>query len=464
LGREKVRSVICDSRLAGPGAIFVALRGPARDGHDFIPQALAAGALAALARDGWRAPEAPEERLLRVEDTLIALGNLARGVRDQVGAKVLAVTGSVGKTTVKEMIGRVLEAASPPGSLTVSRGNFNNRIGLPLTLLSMGVGTKAAVVEMGANEFGEIEDLTLTARPDVGLVTGAGQAHLERFGRLSGVARAKGELYRGLGPGAVAVVNAEDVLMMAEARAFSGEKIYYGLESAEALGPGVRSVVLRRVDSRGLAGQRLMMSGPWKGGDMTVDLRIPGVHNAFNAAAAAAAALAMGAGTEAIRGGLESVEAAPGRLSVRPGRGGLQLLDDTYNANPTSVRAALGFLAGLEPTGGRGAILGDMLELGPESREHHIRIGLLASRCGLSWLALVGREAKHMAMGAFGGGLRPGEVALFDSAVEAARWVSVKAPANSVTLIKGSRSLGLELAVAELLGPEEGGGSGEDAV
>ncbi|MDR1309511.1 MAG: UDP-N-acetylmuramoyl-tripeptide--D-alanyl-D-alanine ligase [Deltaproteobacteria bacterium] len=457
-----VGAVATDSRLAGPGAVFGALQGERLDGHDFVPAALDGGALAAVVREGFRGP-ADERRLIRVPDTLAALGLLARAVRDRVGARVVAVTGSVGKTTVKELLGAILGQECPAGALVLSPGNFNNQVGLPLTLLSQGAGTTTVVAELGASGFGEIAALARMARPDVGLVTVAGQAHLESFGSVEGVARAKAELYAALGPGAVAVVNAGDGPMMAQAAALAAGKAYFGLAGTlAAAGLLDQGVALAGRRDLGAGGQELALRLP---GGQAVEtlLRLPGEHNALNAAAAAAAALAAGAPARANGPGRGTARPVPGRLRMLRGRGGRHLIDDSYNANPTSVAAALGFLGSLSGFAARGAILGDMLELGGGSGERHFEAGLMAARAGLSWLALVGGQAGQVARGALAGGLGPEGLAVFATPAEAAAWVDRVAPRGSVTLVKGSRAIGLERAVLELAeeGPAaQGAGAG----
>jgi UDP-N-acetylmuramyl pentapeptide synthase len=431
---------------------------------------------------------AERARLIEVPDTLEALGRLAAAARTRSGAKVIAVTGSVGKTTVKEALKNILISHLGKEAVLVTEGNFNNLIGLPLTLLSLGAKTKAAVVEMGASLFGEIETLTLIAKPDVGLVTAAGEAHLEFFGNLAGVAKAKGELYRNLPPGATAVVNAQDRAMMAEAKAYPGPNIYFGFGPKASLRKEPRVLVSLGVGGD-LGGQVIRLTGlgldgpgqedlahegtgqgnPGQGDSgregktLEVKLRLLGAQNALNAAGAAATAWAMGIGWEDIRAGLENTKPFPGRLEPLRATGGRWVINDSYNANPTSMAAALGFMAGLRGRE-RIAILGDMLELGPKSRAWHARMGEQAAKAGIAHLALVGPEAKAMAQGALEGGLKGTGVAMFENGAEAARWALKRAPKDSVILVKGSRGARLETAVRELLVERTEGGSGPDAL
>jgi UDP-N-acetylmuramoyl-tripeptide--D-alanyl-D-alanine ligase len=307
-----------------------------------------------------------------------------------------------------------------------------------------------AVVELGANHFGEIETLARIARPNIGLVTGAGHAHLEFFGNQVGVARAKGELYRNLPHGSTAVVNVGDSLMMAEAEAYKGDKIYFGLESAEKkLDLSRSSLVVASLLESGLHSQIISLTGPGlEEKPLIIRMKLPGDHNALNAAAAAAVAYSLGVSWEAIKDGLSETEPVTGRLSVIEVHDHRHLIDDSYNANPTSVAAALKFLSTLNFIGGHGAILGDMLELGAQSQHQHYQIGIMAAQAKLSWLALVGNEIRHLKKGALDGGLEPFKISVFEKAEAAAHWVIQRAPKNSVTLIKGSRSVGLEKAVS----------------
>jgi UDP-N-acetylmuramoyl-tripeptide--D-alanyl-D-alanine ligase len=461
----KISGVATDSRAAGPGLIFFALKGERVDGHEYLAKAAAAGAVAAVVRDKARIPSSVSKSavLLRTPDTTTALGQLAAMVRKRVAPVLAAVTGTSGKTTVKELLRSALVAAAgDPAKVLSTSGNLNNHVGLPLTLLSMGPETRLAVVEMGASAPGEIEYLTALAKPDVGVVTMAGAAHLEGFGSLAGVAKAKGELYLGLSRGAVAVVNSHDGPMVERGLRFPGNKLYFGLADLPGpvsrgrrrrsglAEPQVRAAILR---TQGLAGQRLSLSGPGLGAEgLTVDLKLPGRHNALNAAAAAAAALAMGLEWEAIGRGLAEAGPVAGRLAPSKGVAGYRLIDDSYNANPDSMAAALEFLTSL--TGTKAAILGDMLELGEESEAAHRRIGSLASR--LDHLALVGPAARLIGEAALSAGLPSGRAGFFDDALKAAAWAAKAVQPGAAILIKGSRAMGLERAVARLSVPSRG--------
>jgi UDP-N-acetylmuramoyl-tripeptide--D-alanyl-D-alanine ligase len=456
-GRQSVTKVVLDSRLAGPGAIFVAIRGENGDGHDYVGQALDKGALAAVVH-GEKVFGCLEEKLIRVKDTVLALGNLARSVRLKIGAKIVAVTGSVGKTTVKEMIKNILESEYGEEEILVTSGNFNNHLGVPLTLLSQSVKTKVGVVELGANHFGEIAYLTRMVRPDAGLVTRAGTGHLEFFGSVDGVAKAKGELYENLPELAAAIFNAQDERMMKRAKAFSGKKYFFAFGDGP-IGDRDQTVSVRRPKKSALGGQKVLMNGPGlPEAGREFHLRLFGAHNALNAAAAAAAALALGLGWEGILKGLSKTWPLKGRLRTVNLKNHMVALDAVYNANPTSVEACLEIMRDLPKYAARCAILGDMLELGEESRDWHVKIGRRAAECGIHWLALVGNQTKLLAQGAIEGGFNANCLHETQSGENAARWLLSVAPAYSVILVIGSRGVKLEKALSELRKGHDFGG------
>lgn len=412
--------VSTDTRSLQHGQLFVALVGPTHDGHAFVDDALPAA--------GVMVSRALPTRLgqVVVSDTRIALGRLAQVWRTQLPVKVIALTGSNGKTTVKEMLAAIARECGPA---LATRGNLNNDIGVPLTLLELARNHRHAVVEMGANHTGEIAYLTGLARPDVALITNAGPAHLEGFGSVEGVARAKGEIFRGLGSDGVAVINADD-----------GFAEYW-----RSLNPG------RRVVTFGLE-HPADVTGTWSapghlalrldGAAHHLSLAFPGRHNALNALAAAAAARAADIPVDAVLRGLGRVHPVSGRLTPRPGLGGALLLDDSYNANPASTLAALDVLAG--HPGERCLVLGDMGELGGEAADMHAQVGSRARELGIERLLATGPLCAHTVQ-AFGEGGRH-----FDDCaalIEAAR--ALLHPAMTV-LVKGSRSQRMERVVQAL--------------
>ena len=438
LADRRVAGLSTDSRTIRPDEVFVALIGPRFDGHDHAAQALAKGALAVMVQRSLKGEAGP--RSIRVADTLKSLGDLAGGLRRRRPLRVVAVTGSNGKTTTKEMLAAILKLKDR--HLLATAGNFNNLIGLPLTLARLTRETRIAVLEMGMSAAGEIARLTDIAEPDVALITSVGPAHLEFFGTVARVAKAKGELFAGLKESALAVVNDDEPFLRSQAARFAGNRLYFGST--------VRSEVrLGRIEPRALSGQGLTFYGPGAARGRRVELRLPGRHNAQNALAAATAALGAGTDWDLIQQGLETVRGFPGRLDSFQTNGGLWVLDDSYNANPASMTAGLAVLAGFKTRGRRGAILGDMLELGAKGKTLHSHIGRLAVSLGLDYLALVGPLSACVARAARRAGLSSTAVREFSTPEEAAAWVLAEWSKGAV-LVKGSRGISLERAVEYL--------------
>ena len=427
--------VSTDSRKLLPLELFFALRGPRFDGHEHVAAAFARGAAAVVVE---RRLEIGAAQIL-VDDPRLALGRLAQAWRGRMNAQVLALTGSNGKTTVKQMTAAILSRVAPT---LATEGNLNNDIGVPLTLLRLSVGHRYAVIEMGANHAGEIGYLSRLARPDVALVNNAMAAHLEGFGSLDGVAMAKGEIYGGLADSGIALINADD--RYADLwRRIAGARLFYTFGFAA----GADLCGQRSADADSPAG-RLRIDGP---GDFSVDLRLPlpGEHNARNALAAAALALAAGAGAEQVRAGLESLAAVPGRLEFKRAACGARLIDDSYNANPGSLRAALAVLAEqpLQPGGERWLALGDMAELGNDAARIHAEMGALASQMGVARLFAAGPLAAAAA-DAFGAG-----ASHHGDADAAAAAIAAELHGAVCLLVKGSRSAHMERVVAALCAP-----------
>ena len=425
----RFRGVSTDSRRDCTGALFFALRGPNFDGHDHVEAAARAGAVAAVTESS------SAEGLPRivVPDTRRALGRLAAEWRGRFDLPFVAVTGSNGKTTVKEMIASILRRRHR--TLSTS-GNLNTDIGLAGTLCGLDPEHRRGVVEMGANHPGEIAELARLCAPRVGVVTQCAPAHLEGFGSVAGVARAKGELFEALPSDGVGVVNADD--------AFAGfwteqlgrrEILRFGLES-----PADVSAEF----TPGELGSRITLATP--AGGAVVELALPGRHNVMNALAATAAGLAIGEPLAAIREGLETMRPVPGRLCMRSLGGGSVLVDDTYNANPGSLRAALDVLAG---RGGECWLaLGDMAELGTAERELHAQAGRLARDRGVARLYGLGPLAAE-AVRAFGPGGR--HHPSHDALVAGLR-ADLRTKSPITVLVKGSRSMGMESVVRALGG------------
>lgn len=434
-----VEGVSTDSRALPPGALFVALRGERFDGHAFLEQARQRGATAALVAADAELSEASLP-LVVVADTLEALGALARLHRERFPElPVAAITGSNGKTTTKELAAAALEEAF--GSVLRTQGNLNNEIGVPLTLFGLGPDHRAAVIEMGMNQPGEIGRLTAIARPTAGLVTCVHAVHLAGLGTLEGVAKAKGELFHGLGPEATAVANFDDPLVLAEARASGRPLLTFG-------GPGADVALLRILshDADGLAFELSIHGGPAR------QLRLPlvGLHNAGNACAALALGLALGGDEDRLLAGLEKAEGFARRLERKAAPGGITVLDDCYNANPTSTLAALS-TAG-EIAGGRIlAVLGDLRELGDEEERGHRQVGEAAAKLGVAGLVAFGPLARGIASSAEAAGLPAESILHTESPEEAVDWLRARMRPGDLILCKGSRGVRLERVVDPLV-------------
>jgi UDP-N-acetylmuramoyl-tripeptide--D-alanyl-D-alanine ligase len=379
-------SVSSDTRTLSPGALFVALRGPTFNGNEFIGTALSAGAAGALV-DTEQPVALPQ---IIVGDTQAALELGAHHWREQFDIPLVGVAGSNGKTTAKEMTASIL---GQMGSCLATRGNLNNHIGVPLTLLRIEATHRFAVVEMGANRAGDVAALVRIARPTIGVITNAGAEHLEGFGSLEGVARAEGEMVEGLAPDATAVINADDEFEDTWRRMTRAKVVTFGLrESADFTASEVRTTI----GPEGFL-THFMLSSPL--GSAAVDLHMGGRHNIANALAAAAAAAAAGASLEHIVAGLAAVRAVAGRLQFKKAASGAWIIDDSYNANPSSVRAGIEVLAELD--GSKWLVLGDMAELGEFAQASHTQIGEFARAQGIERLYATGALAK-LAVESFG--------------------------------------------------------------
>jgi UDP-N-acetylmuramoyl-tripeptide--D-alanyl-D-alanine ligase len=430
-------AVTTDTRALKNGALFVAIHGDRFDGNDFIAEAQAKGAAGALVS---RLAQLPLPQV-EVADTRRAFGIMARAWRRNFNVPVVAVTGSAGKTTVKQLIAEILGVQK---RVCVTQGNLNNDIGVPLTLMRMTAEDAALVVELGANHAGEIAYLATLVEPTVGVVTNAGPAHLEGFGSLAGVAAAKGELFDHLPRAGTSVINADDPFRGEWlARARTEFVATFGL-SADA---DCRVIGEPRVTA---SQTRFTLRLP-DGESVEVVLPLLGVKNVVNALAAAAAAHAVGATAEDVRIGLARAQAVRGRLNALAGLASSTIIDDSYNANPSSVRAALDYLSRLP--GRRILVLGDMAELGTQAIELHREIGAYAqSRCDM--LFSVGALARHAAR-AYGAAARS-----FDDlgGLEAA--LKPELDVDVTVLVKGSRVMGLERLVRVLVpSPTKGGAS-----
>ena len=438
--------IATDSRALTRGALFVALRGERFDAHHFAAEAAGAGAAGVVVE---RVPAElegfAELTILTVPDGLRALQDLASDLRQRVAPCVLAITGSNGKTTTKEMLAAILVASGGAAGVLKTRVNLNNLIGVPLTLLRLTGEERHAVVEMGMNAPGEIRRLTEIADPDVGVITNVAPAHLEGVGSIAGVARAKGELFASMRPDATAIVNADDPYVAALGAAFTGRVVRFStLDGGEVRAEDVRT------DAQGAAAFRLYIGAS----AIDVQLRIAGRHNVANALAAAAAAHAVGVGIEAIAAGLGAALPVGSRMRVRVLPSGVTIVDDSYNANPASVAAALRSLHEA-PAARRIAVLGDMLELGPTAADLHREVGRLAGGLGIDALYLFGEHAAATAAGVRdSGGLSSEAVHLLPTHAAIAEAIAATVQSGDWVLVKGSRGQRME-EVVRLLGAAE---------
>ncbi len=437
-GKEKVfSSVVTDSRKAEKGSIFIALKGERFDGHAFLKEAVRRGAGCLVVHRKAGALRLSGVTMIQVADTLKALGDLAHHRRQAMDPKVLAITGSNGKTTTKEMVTAILGRASIGGKslrgkVLKTEGNYNNLVGLPLTLLRLRGTEKVAVLELGTSYPGEIKRLTRIADPDISLITSIAPAHLAGLRNIAGVAREKGDLFKEMDRRGIAVVNMDDLWIRRVAKPFKGQKITYGRKG---------DVTAERCRNLGAEGMAFTLRvGREK---KRVRLRVSGAHNLSNALGAAAMAHGLGADIEAMRRGLEAVQPFPMRMAIER-RKGIGLIDDTYNANPASMEAALKALAAIPSGGEKIAVLGDMLELGKEAGMHHLELGSKAARYGIDRLYVLGGEAHRVKEGALLGGMRENQVIIGKNHTEIAKRLKGHARRGDWLLFKGSRGMCME--------------------
>jgi UDP-N-acetylmuramoyl-tripeptide--D-alanyl-D-alanine ligase len=427
-----------DSRALEPGACFVALRGE-RDGHDFVGAAFEHGAVAALVA---RMPDDPPGgALIVVPDPLAALADLGRWARTRLaGATVVGITGSAGKTATKDLTAAAL---SPSLAVHASIGSFNNEFGLPLTLLAAPMATEVVVAEMGARFAGNLTDLCAIARPDVGIVTHVGLAHAEHLGGRAGIARVKGELLEALPAAGVAVVNADDDATPELVSRTRARVLRVGAHAVDA------DVRTHDVHLDAELRPRFVLESPW--GTTAVQLAVRGAHQVQNAAMAAAAALSLRVPIADVAKGLAEATTANWRMQLHRSPEGVTVLNDAYNASPTSVAAALESFAHLAPAGRRIFVFGEMLELGDQAVVEHRRVGELAADTGVDVLVMVGAGARPAAHAARERGLTVVDAPDASAALDAVRGLA--RPGDAV-LVKASRAIGLEVVADALVAGE----------
>ncbi len=427
---QQCTSVSTDTRTLQPGALYVALHGENFDGHRFVAQAIKAGAIGILVSQSVDA--SAEITVLQVADTLVALQQMAHASRLAFDGPVIAVTGSNGKTTTKEMIAAVLRAHYGTDAVLATTGNLNNHIGVPLTLLARKPAHKVAVIEMGMNHFGELALLTQLAEPTIAVITNAAPAHLEGVGSLAGVAEAKGEIFAGLRTGGLAVLNADDYFLP-----------YWQVLNRERVINtfGLANTANVSGKSGALCGQMVLNSNG-NSGKLEIQLPIEGEHNVSNALAAAAVARTLGIPDATIKLGLEATLNVSGRLTSRPFINGTTLIDDSYNANPASMRAAAQVL--VAHAAPRYLVLADMGELGSTTEQLHESLATDLSKLPLDGVFTLGPKMKRVAhiFGSHG--------QAFDDVDPLAEALYPRLTAGATLLVKGSRSMASERVIKKL--------------
>ena len=435
--RLRFPGVTTDTRAIRPGELFVAIRGETHDGHRFLAEAVYQGAGAVLS-ERTEAEEPLPCTVVAVRDTLAALGDLAAFHRRRHRPRVLAVAGSNGKTTTKEMAAAILRHALGPEAVLHTRGTQNNLVGLPLTLLRLGDAHAVAVLELGMNGPGEVWRLAEIADPDAGVVICVAPEHLEGVGSLHGAAEAEAELFRRLRPSATAIVNADDPLVVAGAEGFPGRVLRFGT------GGDVRA---DEIVDLGLGGSTFRLSVGSE--SVPVRLSIPGRHNVGNALAAAALTSLAGASLADVRDALAAFEGPSMRMQVERVAGGVTVINDAYNANPASMAAALQTLAA-SPATRRIAVLGEMRELGDETETAHEQLGRLAGTAGLDALLVVGAHAGLVRQGALAAGMDGARITIVADQVEAAERLGALCRPGDLVLLKASRGAALESVLRRL--------------
>jgi len=434
--------VSIDSRNIRKDDLFVAIIGGSHDGHSFVPEVLSKGVNGLIVDKNHKNEVLSSGRLnknvscIAVEDTTKALGDLALFQRKRVGVTVTAITGSSGKTTTRNMISRVVEQKYAALSTI---GNYNNEIGLPLTLLRLGKGHEQAVVEIGMNHAGEITRLAKICQPDIGVITNIGHAHLEGVGSIEGVMNAKGELLAEIQPGGTAILNADDprILKLSERR--KERILFYGFSE--------------KADIRGMAScvfeNKTVFSIRFPESDIEVALNTCGDFNVSNALCAAAVGYSLGISNEEIRLGIEAFQPIKGRMNIVSTQSGITIIDDTYNANPDSVKCAIAAFRSLRK-GSRGIfVFGDMFELGEHSQKLHQEIGEIAAESGITSLYLTGNHAETVAKGAKGKQMNEKQI-FIGGADDIILQLKRNLISGDWLLVKGSRAMKMERIIEGL--------------
>ena len=452
----RVAGVSIDSRAIRPGELFVAIHGPRHDGHTFVPDVLAGGALAAMVAQDKLAqyPEAVRGRCIAVADTFVALKQLARKVREAWGGKIAGVTGSVGKTTTKEILAALLGTRL---RILKSEGNFNNEYGLPLTLFKLDETHEAAVLEMGMSRRGELARLAEIARPDVGIVTRVSPAHLEFFSSVDEIALAKRELIEGLnGHESTAVLNADDPRVAAFGAFAPGRVLTYGIDQPAFF-------TAEAIEDRGALGSEFDYVSPE--GRVRLELALPGRHVIANALASLAAASVWGIGAAEAQAALRTMRAPAMRGELLRFSNGAALINDSYNSSPAALHAMMALLAATPGFQRRILASGEMRELGATSSELHREAGAAAARSGrVDWIIGVAGDAAQIIEGAVAAGFNRAKTRFFPSSEEAGAFVQKFLQPGDLLLVKGSRGVKMERIVEALIAAHASTGASHEEV
>lgn len=429
----KAKGIAIDSRSLRRGELFLAIRGKNFDGHDFLDAAIKRGASALIVSSENKVPSSPSIPVILVRDTLRALGGIARFHRQRFKIPVIAVTGSNGKTTTKDMVAELLKGKY---RVLKNEGTKNNQIGVPVTLLKLTPKHQAAVLELGTNHFGEIGYFVKIVLPTVGIITNIGPSHLEYFKTLSGVYKEKSSLLKSLSKKGVAIVNADDpFLRKINRRDF--QTLTFGIKSKSDFSAGA---IVRKGDRlEFLLNQRFRMS-----------VNSPAISNVYNALSAIGCARFLGVSYPAIQRGLKGFRFPSGRLEIRRANG-IRVINDTYNANPASLRYAVDVLKGYDTAQRRIMVCADMCELGKASRRWHSELGRYIAASGVDLLITVGELGRYISLGAQAGGIGKSRIRHFTCAKAAAKGIASLVNRHDTVLVKGSRAMGMESVVKKLL-------------
>ncbi len=431
-----IGSVSTDTRTIQEGALFVALRGEQFDGHKFVQNAIDSGAICCVVAEDGGVPEGIP--VIVVKDTLSALGDLARAYRNRFSIPVIGITGSVGKTSTKEMIASVLKQVY---ETHMTAGNFNNEIGLPLTVFQLSKAHETMVLEMGMSNFGEISRLTRIAGPELAVITNIGVSHIENLGSREGILKAKLEILEGLQMDGTVVLNGDDDLLWGARGELECETLYYGIENASC------DLVAKNICTYS---DSTTFSCKIEGKEYDFLVRVPGIHHVYNALAAILVGLRNRVPVEAIQKGVRCF-APTGLRQTLMDLSKFRVIRDCYNASPDSMRSGLSVLQLTETTGRRVACLGDMLELGEISDSAHKEVGRLATELGVNCLITVGKAAKGMAQGAMEAGMTPETIYSFENNEALCAKLPEILKENDVILVKGSRGMHLEEVVVAMV-------------